>query len=117
MPHVIFRSPLSLEAMRARFRPLRQHSEATHIHCGLVFLGERSLLFDVYVKEPGIDQHVAFMLLERRNRPGEFTLQLGTLGHPRPTAGIHRATDALADWLRGLHDETVLLELKTAAPP
>lgn len=117
MPHVIFRSPLSLEAMRARFHPLRHHSAATHIHCGLVFLGERSLLFDVYVKEPGIDQHVAFMLLERRGRAGEFTLQLGTLGHPRPTAGIHRAINTLADWLLGLHDDTVLLERKTATPP
>ena len=115
MPHVVFRSPLSLEEMRARFRPLQQHSDTTHINCSHVFLGERSLLFDVYVKEPGIDQHVALLLLERLNRPGEYTLQLGMFGHPRPTAGIHAATNILADWLLGLHAEAELLSRKTSA--
>ena len=115
MPHVIFRSPLSLDEMHARFQPLQRHHDATHISCVRVYLGERSLLFEVFVKEPGIDQHVALTLLERAARPGEFTLQLATLGHPRPTAGIHRATNALADWLLGLHEGTVLLSRKTGA--
>ncbi len=115
MPHVVFSSPLSLAEMRTRFQPLQLHSEATHVNCGHVYLGERSLLFDVYVKEPGIDQHVALMLLERQNRPGEYTLQLGMFGHPRPTAGIHAATNAVADWLLGLHDAAVLLSRNTSA--
>ena len=115
MPHVVFSSPLSLQEMRARFQPLQLHSEGTHINCGHVYLGERSLLFDVYVKEPGIDQHVALMLLERQNRPGEYTLQLGMFGHPRPTAGIHAATNAVADWLLSLHEDAVLLSRKTSA--
>ena len=115
MPHVVFSSPLSLQEMRARFKPLQLHSEATHINCSLVFLGERSLLFDVFVKEPGIEQHVALLLLERLARPGEFTLQLGMFGHPRPTAGIHAATNAVADWLLGLHEDAVLLSRNTSA--
>ena len=115
MPHVVFSSPLSLQEMRARFQPLQLHSEGTHINCGHVYLGERSLLFDVYVKEPGIDQHVALLLLERQNRPGEYTLQLGMFGHPRPTAGIHAATNAVADWLLGLHGDAVLLSRNTSA--
>ena len=115
MPHVVFSSPLSLQEMRARFQPLQLHSEGRHVNCGHVYLGERSLLFDVYVKEPGIDQHVALMLLERQNRPGEYTLQLGMFGHPRPTAGIHAATNAVADWLLGLHEDAVLLSRKTSA--
>ena len=113
MPHVIFRSALTLENMRARFRPQQWQSGATHVSCSHVFLGERSLLFDVYVKEPNIDQHVALLLLERRGRPGEFTLQLAMFGHPRPTAGIHLAANGLADWLLGLAEENVLLSRKT----
>ncbi len=117
MPHVIFCSPLSLEVMRARFQPHHWHSGDIHVNCGHVFLGERSLLFDVYVKEPGIDQHIALLLLARRGRPGEYTLQLAMFGHPRPTAGIHMAANRLADWLLGLSAESVLLGRKTSATP
>ena len=113
MPHVLLQSPLSLEAMRARFEPLQWHSGATHVTCSRVFLGERSLLFDVYVKEPNIDQHLALLLLERRNRPGEYTLQPATYGHPRATEGLHLATNALADWLLALDADAVLLGRKT----
>jgi tRNA (guanine-N7-)-methyltransferase len=112
MPHVVLYSPLSLEAMRAAFRPLEFTAGDAHIHAGLVFLGERSLLFDVYVKEPTIDQRVALMLVERE-APQEFTLQLSVIGHPRPTAGIHAAANLLADWLLSLHPDARELKRKT----
>ena len=113
MPHVVLQSPLSLEAMRARFEPRQWHHAATHVTCSRAFLGERSLLFDVYVKEANIDQHLALLLLERQNRPGEFTLQPAMYGHPRATEGLHLAANALADWLLSLDDGTVLLGRKT----
>lgn len=113
MPHVLLQSPLSLEAMRARFEALHWRSGATHVTCSRVFLGERSLLFDVYVKEPNIDQHLALLLLERRKRPGEFTLQPANYGHPRATDGLHFATNALADWLLALDDRAALIGRKT----
>lgn len=113
MPHVLLKTPLSLAAMRARFEPLQWHRGATHVSCSRVFLGERSLLFDVYVKEPNIDQHLALLLLERRNRPGEYTLQPAMYGHPRATRGLHFATNVLADWLLALDDGAVLLGRKT----
>ncbi|MDE0609188.1 MAG: tRNA (guanosine(46)-N7)-methyltransferase TrmB [Anaerolineaceae bacterium] len=115
MPHVLLRSPMSLAAMRARFEPLQWHSGATHVSCSRVFHGERSLLFDVYVKEPNIDQHLALLLLERRNRPGEFTLQPAMYGHPRATEGLHLAINALADWLLALDEGAALLGRKTGA--
>lgn len=113
MPHVVLRSPLSLEAMRARFEPQQWREGATHVSCSRVFLGERSLLFDVYVKEANIDQHLALLLLERRNRPQEYTLQPAMYGHPRATAGLHAAANVLADWLLALDEDAVLLSRKT----
>lgn len=112
MPHVVLHSPLTLEAMRAAFTPIETTYGDTHIHIGMVFLGERSLLFDVYVKEPTIDQRVALVLVERE-APQEFTLQLSVIGHPRPTAGIHAATNLLADWLLSLHPDVKILKRKT----
>jgi tRNA (guanine-N7-)-methyltransferase len=112
MPHVVLHSPLDLEAMRAAFTPIETTYGDTHIHIGMVFLGERSLLFDVYVKELTIDQRVALVLVERE-APQEFTLQLSVIGHPRPTAGIHAATNLLADWLLSLHPDVKILKRKT----
>jgi hypothetical protein len=48
------------------------------------------------------------MLLERQAEQGEapdFTLQLGTIGHPRPTEGVHLAVKLLGDWLLSLHPD------------
>lgn len=114
MPHVVIETPLSLEAMRAAFASVEQHRDETHIHLQFVYLGERALLFEVYVKEPTIDQHVALLLIAR-DQPDEYTLQLSTLGHPRPTAGIHTATNLLADWLLSLHPQARILKRKTRA--
>jgi tRNA (guanine-N7-)-methyltransferase len=112
MPHVVLHSPLSLDAIRTAVTPIEVTQGDTHIHAGLVFIGERSLLFDVYVKEPTIDQRVALMLVERE-APQEFTLQLSVIGHPRPAAGIHAATNLLADWLLSLHPDARELKRKT----
>jgi len=65
----------------------------------------------VFVKEPTIEQHVAFLLNEHPGG-GEFTLQLGTLGYPRPTLGLHQAAGWLGDWLVGLHPEAQTLKRK-----
>ncbi|MBZ0304244.1 MAG: tRNA (guanosine(46)-N7)-methyltransferase TrmB [Anaerolineae bacterium] len=112
MPHVVFETPLSLEAMRAAFQPIEYAYGDTHINISFIYLGERALLFDIYVKEPTIDQRVALTLVARE-RPDEYTLQLSMIGHPRPTTGIHAATNLLADWLIGLHPDTKVLKRKT----
>jgi len=102
MPHLVFASPLSLDDMLAQFER-REHARGdTHIAFLYGYRGDRSLLFEVFVKEPTIDQRVAVMLAPR-DAPGEYTLQLGMLGHPRPTPGIHLAVRLLGEWLVGLH--------------
>lgn len=115
MPHVVFESPLTLEAMRAAFVPQEYNDGDTHVNIHTAYIGDRALLFDTYVKEPTIDQRVALVLVER-DQAHEYTLQLSMIGHPRPTAGIHLATNALADWLMSLHPDTRLLKRKTQEP-
>jgi tRNA (guanine-N7-)-methyltransferase len=112
MPHIVLHSPLPLEAMRAAFVPLAYDHADTHIQVREVFQGRRALLFDAYVREATIDQRVALVLVERE-APGEYTLQLSTIGQPRPTAGLHIATNLLGDWLIGLHPDTRILQRKT----
>lgn len=112
MPHIVLESPLSLEEMRAAFAPMKTTADDVTINIQHIYLGERALLFDAYIKEPTIDQHVALMLVAR-DAPQEYTLQLNMMGHPRPTAGVHTATNQLADWLMRLHPQTRILKRKT----
>ncbi len=111
MPHLVFSTPLSFDDMLAQFER-REHGDGdTHIAFLDGYRGEHSLLFEVYVKEPTIDQRVALMLVKRQEAD-EYTLQLGMLGHPRPTPGIHLAVKLLGEWLAGLHPDARLLKSK-----
>jgi hypothetical protein len=114
MPHLVFASPLTLDDMLARFET-RQHSEGdTHVRFMFAYRGERSLLVETYVKEATIDQHIALMVLARA-APGEYTIQLNTLGQPRPTPGIHRAVALLGAWLVSLDPSAQVLKHKLDA--
>lgn len=111
MPHLVFTSPLTLDDMLERFEPRKFVEADTHVAFLYGYRGQHTLLFEVYVKEPTIDQRVAVMLVER-DVPNEYTLQLGMLGHPRPTPGIHLAVKRLGEWLVGLHPGASVLTSK-----
>ncbi len=112
MPHLIFYSPLSLDEMRAAFheRVKVQHSFDTrlgtaHVHLMDVFQSDHALLVEVHASEPTIDQRFAITVLPRPN--GEYTIQLSTIGHPRPTEGVHEAVRLLGERLIALHEDAV----------
>ena len=111
MPHIVFKSPLTLDDMLEKFESSEHHSGDTHISILNGYRGKNVLLFEVYVKEPTIEQRVALILAERPDEH-EYTLKLGVIGHPRPTDGLHKATGILGDWLVGLHPDTEILKRK-----
>jgi hypothetical protein len=105
MPHLVIETPLSLEAIRSEFSMREFSYGEARVSLNAVYQGDKSLLFEVFVKEPTIEQRVAFSLLARE-QANEYTLQLNSLGHPRPTAGIHGAAHLLSEWLVSLHPES-----------
>lgn len=111
MPHIVFHSPLTLVEMLDQFVSSDTGQGETHIAFLHGYIGAHALLFEVFVREPTINQRVALIVLERE-QPDEYTLQLSPLGHPRPTAGIHLAVDRLGAWLLGLHPEARILKNK-----
>ncbi len=119
MPHVVFTSPLTLDQMAKRFEPQQVSEDGINVHLSHVFLGDSVLLVEAHVGEPTITQHVALVIVARQHpdTPGadEYTLQLSTIGQPRPTVGIHRAVRLLTDWLLRLHPETRILKEKVSA--
>jgi tRNA (guanine-N7-)-methyltransferase len=112
MPHIVLRSPLSLDAVLTQFERTEHRVGENIISLMAAYRGRHSLLFEVFIKEPTIEQHVAFLLNQHPGDAGEFTLQLGTLGHPRPTLGLHQAAGLLGDWLIRLHPAAVTLNRK-----
>lgn len=109
MPHIVFSSPLSLDAIMDAFEASEHKAGETHISILYVYRGKNVLLFEVYIKEPTIDQHIAFVLGKRENQ-GEYTLKLGNLGYPRSTLGVHQTASILGKWLVGLHPEAYILK-------
>jgi tRNA (guanine-N7-)-methyltransferase len=108
MPHVVFSSPLTLDQIAERFEGSQHQHEQTRIHFMHVYRGRGALLFETHVAEATIDQRIALVVLERHGADTgnmEYTLQVSTLGHPRATAGVHRAVDLLGDWLLHLHPQ------------
>ncbi len=112
MPHVVFETPLTLAAIREQFQSSEHQYGPAHISPRAAYSGDHSLLFEVYIKEPTIDQRVAFTIVTHDDLPNQFTLQLNTLGHPRPTAGVHGAAYILSDWLLSLHPANRIIKHK-----
>ena len=110
MPHLVFTSPLTLDEMLAQFAPGEHLSDDTLISFLYGYRGQNALLFEVFVKEQTIDQRVAVMLVPHQGEG--YTLQLGMLGHPRSTPGIHAAVRLLGDWLVSLHPEAKVINSK-----
>lgn len=102
MTHLILKTPLNLDDMLAKFELSKHHFGDIHITLLYGYRGRDSVLFEVFVKEPTLDQHVAVVLAERVQEH-EFTLKMGTLGYPRVTPGLHRAIRLLGEWLVSLH--------------
>jgi hypothetical protein len=98
--------------MHAAYQPFKVHEGETHIGFAEVFQGRSGLLFEIHVSEPTIDQHTALLLTPHGRDTGEYTLAMGTLGHPRPTEGMQLAVRALGGWLIGLHPDSRLLHHK-----
>lgn len=112
MPHMVIKTPLSLDDMLQAAR-LDHYSDGqdTQITFKERFRGTDSLLFEVFIHEPTIEQHIA-ILLTARLQPGEYTLKLGTVGNPRPTDGIHKAVALLGDAFIRLHPDAEILQNK-----
>ncbi len=109
MPHLVFETPLSLETLLADFTAGQHHDGDIHINYLLAYRGPESVLYEVYVHEPTIEQRVALLLVKIETH---YTLRLSTIGTPRPTAGIHVAVRHLGERLVSLHPDARITQWK-----
>lgn len=112
MPHIVFSSPLSLQEIQAKFEPRALTEKKIHVNYLNAYRSEHILMFEAFVDEPTIEQRVALMLIQREGKVDEYTLQLGMIGTPRPTRGMHVAVRHLSQWIMSLHPDSQEIQNK-----
>jgi tRNA (guanine-N7-)-methyltransferase len=112
MTHLVFSTPLDMDALFTSFTT-QEHNPLPETHIALMraYRGDRVLLFEVFIKEPTLDQHVA-MTLSPRPQANEYTLKVAAFGYPRATIGLHTAVRLLAEQLIALHPAAHLVQSK-----
>ncbi len=114
MPHLTLALPLLVTDIVEQFEPFEAKAAAREpahaetnisVNASQAFGSRQAALIEAYVVEPTIQQHVGIIVAPIRERPGEYTVGLSTIGSPRPTDGLHFAVRKVADWLLTLHAE------------
>ncbi len=120
MPHLILRSPLTLEAIQEQFTPASWQREDVSGRFVEIYRSNQGhvLLVDTYIAEEPLSQRVALTIRPRPEEANQWIIGVHELGFPRPTAGVHLAVTALGDWLLSLHPNTQIIErnLVTSSP-
>lgn len=116
VPHVVIQTPMPAQEIAAAVEKQVFHKDDA-IHVAL-FNGywnptTNSVLFEVNIEEPTIEQHVG-ILLRYRDQKEDYVLQFATFGLPRPTEGMHFATRNIAQWIVSLHDDAAITSDFTA---
>ncbi len=111
MPHVILQSLLSAAEIVERFAVKKQSIDGAHIAVLRAYTDPKRnvALFEVVVGEPSIEQHTMIQLAPRA-AAGEYIVKLTTIGHARSTLGMHRAVEAVGEWVAGLNGAGTVIE-------
>lgn len=116
VPHVVLRTAMpAQEIAEAVGKQVFHKEDAIHV---AVFNGywnpaNNSVLFEVNIEEPTIEQHIG-ILMRYRDQKEDYVLQFATFGLPRPTEGMHFATRQLAEWVVSLHEDAAITSDFTA---
>ncbi|MCY3780570.1 MAG: tRNA (guanosine(46)-N7)-methyltransferase TrmB [Chloroflexi bacterium] len=113
MPHLFLQSPLNAEEIVERFETMKLASGDARIAIMQAYANPRrnTVVFEVVVEEPTIEQH-ALLSLSPRAEAGQYIVKLTGVGHARPTVGMHRAVETVGEWVASLDEGARVLERK-----
>ncbi len=115
VPHVVIKTPMTPREIAGATEKTVFH-KGNYIHVavfnGLWNINQDSVLFEVNIEEPTIEQHMAIGLRYREEKD-DYILRYETIGMPRPTEGLHFATSSLAKWLVSLHPDAEIVADRT----
>ncbi|GAB5493133.1 MAG: hypothetical protein Phog2KO_33480 [Phototrophicaceae bacterium] len=116
VPHVILKTPMTSQEIATAVEKTTFH-KGEYIHVavfnGFWNISNDSVLFEVNIAEPTIEQHIA-LSLRHREETDDYILRYATFGMPRPTEGMHFATSSLAQWIADLHPDAEVVSDRTS---
>lgn len=116
MPHIVFNTSDELSHLKDAPNPQDYQDHNMAIRFLNRYMGENSALFEVFIHEPTLEQRVAFALVKKEPQPNPdtrtYTLKLSALGHPRSTAGVHKAARLLFDALQAIASDVDIVQDK-----
>lgn len=116
VPHVVIKTPMTSQEIASAVEKVTFH-KGEYIHVavfnGFWNINNDSVLFEVNIDEPTIEQHIALSLRHREDKD-DYILRYATFGMPRPTEGMHFATSSLAQWLVDLHPDAEIVADRTS---
>lgn len=110
MPHLMMTSAYSAADLVERFEAWRRRFGPVHIAVLRAYANPKQdvAVFEVVVEEPTIEQH-ALISMSPRADAGHYIVKMTSLGHARPTEGMHRAVQAVGEWVAGLDEESAIV--------
>lgn len=108
MPHIVIQTGRTYTDLFDQIMPQDLDMDELHIHFLSRYINPKALLFEVFVHESGLEQHIGVMVIRRENTD-EVTVKVSSIGTPRATKGVHQVVGLVADAvLRVAPDATVL---------
>ena len=113
MPHLFFKTSQSVLEIVEQFEKQYHKADDTHITVLYSYANPKSesVLFEVILREPTIEQHIALLLNQQRDGE-QYVLQLSSIGLSRPTRGVHQAVAFLGDYLASQHPDSEVTDRK-----
>ena len=112
VPHVIIETPHTVSQLVERVEQQTHRANGGDISIKLLTAyanpASHTMLFEVHIAEPTIEQHTAILLLPR-DQPDQYIVRYDAIGHPRSTAGMHAATLFLAEWVVSQHEDARII--------
>ena len=113
MPHLFLHTPMSAAEIARRSEATRRRFGNVHIAILHAYADPKRdvAIFEVVVEEPTIEQHTMIML-SPREAAEDYIVKMTSLGHARPTYGMHRAVQAVGEYVAGLDENARITESK-----
>jgi tRNA (guanine-N7-)-methyltransferase len=118
MPHIVFNTSEELSHLKDAPTPQDYQDHNIAIRFLNRYIGGNSALFEVFIHEPTIEQRIAFALVYKEPQSDAhthtYTLKLSALGHPRSTAGVHKAARLLFDAIKAISPDITIVQDKVS---
>ena len=111
MPHIVVQTPLTIANLADQLMPEDLDNDELHIHFLSRYTNPKAILFEVFVHEPNLEQHIGVMVVQREESD-EVTIKINSIGSPRATRGVHRAVGLVGEALLRLSPTAIVLQDK-----